>query len=354
MNVKGKHYRTIWMEGQVVRMINQPLLPHFFEIVDASTFRDTAEAIRTMLVRGAGAIGAAGGFGMAQVVLEAPDNSSFSAFIAMGAEVLRTTRPTAQNLFYAINRVKSVVDAAGSVASARLAAVETAQKIADEDAASCEKIGQIGAELIQDGMRVMTHCNAGWLAFVDWGTALAPIYAASRQGKRVFVFADETRPRGQGSSLTAWELGNEGVDFAILPDNASGYMMRKGEIDLVITGTDRIAANGDVANKIGTYEKAVLAHELKIPFYVAAPTSTIDPECGHGDEIPIEERHQDEVLYAYGLLDNGHLGRVRLAPAGAKARNPAFDVTPARYVRSIITQNGIFEPENITQAIHPN
>jgi methylthioribose-1-phosphate isomerase len=354
MNVKGKHYRTIWMEGHLVRMINQPLLPHFFEIVDASTFRDTAEAIRTMLVRGAGAIGAAGGFGMAQVVLEAPDNSSFSAFIAMGAEVLRTTRPTAQNLFYAINRVKSVVDAAGSVASARLAAVETAQKIADEDAASCEKIGQIGAELIQDGMRVMTHCNAGWLAFVDWGTALAPIYAASRQGKRVFVFADETRPRGQGSSLTAWELGNEGVDFAILPDNASGYMMRKGEIDLVITGTDRIAANGDVANKIGTYEKAVLAHELKIPFYVAAPTSTIDPECGHGDEIPIEERHQDEVLYAYGLLDNGHLGRVRLAPAGAKARNPAFDVTPARYVRSIITQNGIFEPENITQAIHPN
>ena len=354
MNVNGKPYRTIWMEGSVVRMIDQPRLPHFFEIVDAPGYRDTAKAIRDMVVRGAGAIGAAGGFGMAQVVLEAPDGRGFADFVDNGADVLHTTRPTAQNLFYAIGRVKLAIDGAGSVAAARLAAAEAAQAVADEDAAACEMIGRLGAALIQDGARLLTHCNAGWLAFVDWGTALAPVYAASRAGKRVFVYADETRPRGQGASLTAWELGNEGVDFAILPDNAAGFMMRKGEIDLVITGSDRIAANGDVANKIGTYEKAVLAHELGIPFYVAAPTSTIDPHCAQGDDIPIEERSQDEVLYACGLLDDGRVGRVRLAPAGAKARNPAFDVTPAAYVRSIITQNGIFAPGNIIRAIRAN
>jgi S-methyl-5-thioribose-1-phosphate isomerase len=351
MIVNGQPYRTVWMEGGTVRMINQPLLPHFFQIVDMPNHRATAAAITDMTVRGAGAIGGAGGYGMAQVALEAPDGAGFSEYLQQGFETLRKTRPTAQNLFYAIEKVRSAIEGAGSAAQARQAAVEMAQAIADEDAAWCEAIGQNGAELINDGARVLTHCNAGWLAFVDWGTALAPVYCAHRCGRSVFVFADETRPRGQGASLTAWELGNEGVPYAILPDNASGYLMRKGEVDLVIVGSDRVAANGDVANKIGTYEKAVLAHELGIPFYVAAPSSTIDPHCPSGDQIPIEERSQDEVLYAHGLLDDGSLGRVRLAPAGASARNPAFDVTPAAYIKGIITEKGIFQPARIIDSI---
>lgn len=351
MNVAGKPYRTVWMEGNRVRIINQLRLPHFFELMDLPDHQATAEAIHTMAIRGAGAIGGAGGYGMAQVVLEAPEGADFMNFVLQGAETLRKTRPTAQNLFYAIDRVVKRVEKTGSVKQAKKAAVEEAQKIADEDASSCEMIGKIGADLIKDGMRIMTHCNAGWLAFVDWGTALAPVYFAKRQGKKVFVFADETRPRTQGSSLTAWELMNEGVDFAILADNASGIMMKRREIDLVITGSDRIAANGDAANKIGTYEKAVLAQENGIPFYIAAPTSTIDPNCPSGDDIPIEERSQDEVLYAYGLKENGEYGRVRIAPPGAKARNPAFDVTPEKYIHGIITQNGIFPPNRILESI---
>ncbi len=350
MIVNGKPYRTVWMEGSTVRMINQHLLPHFFEIVDLTDYQATAKAIRDMVIRGAGAIGAAAGFGMAQVVLEAPDSPEFMDWIKQGADTIRKTRPTAQNLFYAVNRVLAAVEKAESVKSARQIAVEEAQAIADEDAASCEAIGRIGADLVQDGTRMMTHCNAGWLAFVDWGSALAPVYAAKRQGKRVFVFADETRPRGQGASLTSWELLNEGIEHAIIADNASGYMMRRGEIDLIIVGSDRIAANGDVANKIGTYEKAVIAHELGIPFYVAAPTSTIDPQCPSGDDIPIEERSPDEVLYVHGLQDDGRFGRVRVAPAGAHARNPAFDVTPAKYICGIITQNGLFDPARIMGA----
>lgn len=350
MIVNGKPYRTVWMEGCTVRLINQPKLPHFFEIVDMPTHKDTAMAIKDMTVRGAGAIGATGGFGMAQVALEAPDGAGFHNYIVHGAETLAKTRPTAQNLFYAIEKVKAAIFEASSVLEARKNAVVTAQAIADEDAKCCESIGKIGSELIKDGARVMTHCNAGWLAFVDWGSALAPIYNAHRAGRKVLIYADETRPRGQGASLTAWELGNEGVLFKIIPDNASGYLMRIGEIDLVIVGSDRIAANGDVANKIGTYEKAVLAHELGIPFYVAAPSSTIDPNCPNGDLIPIEERSQDEVLYVYGLQDDGKLGRVRVAPVNASARNPAFDITPARYIKNIITEKGMFSPERILES----
>ena len=351
MNVNGEPYRTVWMEGSAVRLINQPLLPHSFQIVDQDHHKATAKAIRDMVVRGAGAIGATAGYGMAQVVLEAPDDTGFMAYIQEGAETLRRTRPTAQNLFYAIDRVMSALEGAGSVQAARQAAVETAEAIADEDAASCRAIGRVGAELLKDGTRIMTHCNAGWLAFVDWGSALAPVYASRRQGKRVFVFVDETRPRCQGSRLTAWELRNEEIDHAIIVDNASGSLMRRGEVDIVIVGSDRIAANGDVANKIGTYEKAVVANELGIPFYVAAPTSTVDPNTLSGDDIPIEERDEDEVLYVRGLLDDGSLGRVRVAPAGSWARNPAFDVTPAKYIRGIITQHGIFEPSRITDAL---
>ena len=200
------------------------------------------------------------------------------SFVGRGAETLRNTRPTAQNLFYAIDRVMDAIQKAVDSRAAREAAVQTAQAIADEDARSCESIGRIGAELFGGKTRMMTHCNAGWLAFVDWGSALAPVYAAKRQGKQVFVFVNETRPRGQGAGLTAWELGNEAVDHAVIADNASGHLMRRGEVDLIIVGADRIAANGDAANKIGTYEKAVVAHELGIPFYVAAPTFNHRPE----------------------------------------------------------------------------
>ncbi|MHB0856882.1 MAG: S-methyl-5-thioribose-1-phosphate isomerase [Anaerolineae bacterium] len=341
MKVNGVPYRTVWMEGSVVRMIDQTLIPHRFEIVDLARHVDTARAIKTMVVRGAGAIGAAAGYGMAQVVLEAPDGAGFAEYVARGAEALRGTRPTAQDLFYAIGKVEAAALAAGTVEQARHDAVEMAECLADENVAAGEAIGRHGAALVADGARVLTHCNAGWLAFVDWGSALAPIYVAAREGKHVFVYADETRPRGQGARLTAWELHGEGIPHAIIADNAAGYLMRRGEVDLVIVGADRIAANGDVANKVGTYEKAVCAHANGIPFYVAAPTSTIDHACLTGDGIPIEERDEDEVLYAHGVDDDGKLTRVRLAYDGAHACNPAFDVTPAHYVSGIITECGI-------------
>ena len=352
MQVDGTHYRTVWMEGPVVRLIDQPLLPHRFQIVDLADHRATAEAITAMTVRGAGAIGAAAGYAMAQAALEAPeDGEAFRRYVRDAAETVRTTRPTAQDLFYAVDAVLAAIDShpPGSP-EARDAAVAQAGALADENAAAGEAIGRIGRELLSDGVRILTHCNAGWLAFVDWGSALAPIYAAHRQGTRLFVFVDETRPRLQGARLTSWELGCEGVEHAIIADNAAGHYMKAGEIDMLITGTDRIAANGDVANKIGTYEKAVVAKENGVPFYVAAPTSTIDLGCASGDDIPIEERSPDEVLYVTGPTDSGEVSRIRIGPEDANARNPAFDVTPARYVEGIITENGIFKPEEISDA----
>lgn len=351
MKIGGTHYRTVWMEGGIVKMINQAVLPHIFQIAELRTHQETARAIKDMVIRGAGAIGGAGGYGMAQVVLEAPEDNGFTEYVERGAAALAQTRPTAQNLFYAIDRVLSAVRAEPSPAAARRRAIEVAGANADEDAESCASIGRLGASLFKDGDRLLTHCNAGWLAFVDWGSALAPVYAAQREGKKIFVYADETRPWNQGSRLTSFELGNEGIEHVVIPDNASGFLMQRGKIDAVIVGSDRIAANGDVANKIGTYEKAVIAHELGIPFYVAAPTSTIDRSCPSGTSIPIEERGEDEVLYCRGVLDNGEFGRVRLAPPGARALNLAFDVTPARYITRIITQKGIFRPEEICSAL---
>lgn len=347
MRVNGVDYRTVTMHDGVVRMVNQPLLPWRFAFIDLPTHRDTAEAIRTMIVRGAGAIGAAAGYGMAQVALEAPDGPAFMAYVRRGAETLRQTRPTAQDLFYAVGRVLAAIEGAGSVAAARQAAVETAQALADENAAAGRAIGELGATLIHDGARILTHCNAGWLAFVDWGSALAPIYVAARQGKRVFVYADETRPRCQGALLTAWELAGEGIPHAVIVDNAAGRLMQTGEVDLVIVGADRVAANGDVANKIGTYEKALCAADNDVPFYVAAPSSTLDAQCPNGAAIPIEERDADEVLYVGGMSDDGELGRVRISHEGAAARNPAFDITPARLVRRIITEQGIYAPDEL-------
>jgi methylthioribose-1-phosphate isomerase len=350
MLVNGVHYRTVWMEGRTVRMIDQIALPHKFEIFDSQNHRDTAHAIRTMVIRGAGAIGAAGGYGMAQAALEAPAEG-FAEYVAEAARLLKSTRPTAQNLFYAVDRVHETIKASSSIENARIAGPREAGAIAAEDTESCCRIGEAGARLILDGTRVLTHCNAGWLGFSDWGTALAPLYWAKREGRKPFVWVDETRPRLQGARLTAWELAGEGIDFRLIADNAAGFFMRGKEVDLVIVGSDRIAANGDVANKIGTYEKALLAGENGIPFYVAAPMSTVDPDCPDGDAIPIEERDETEVLTASGPDDGGVIRTVRISIPGVRARNPAFDVTPARLVTGIITELGIARPEDLSRLI---
>lgn len=324
MNVRGKPYRAVWMEGRQVVVIDQRLLPHRFKLLRLRNHRETAEAIRNMTVRGAGTIGATAAYGIAQAFLE-------GVSLAKAYETLLTTRPTAVDLKHALDRV--LIEAHNAAT-----AVAVAERIADEYVERMKHIGEIGLGLLPQNARVLTHCNAGWLAIVDWGSATAPIYAAHRRGRKVFVWVDETRPRCQGARLTSWELLNEGVPHKVIADNAAGYFMRRGEVDLCIVGADRIALNGDTANKLGTYEKAVLAKENGIPFYVAAPTSTIDPHCPHGDAIPIEERDESEVHY---------VGTERVTPRGAQAANPAFDVTPACYISAFITERGILKPGQI-------
>ena len=346
VNIHGtpKEYRTVWMSGSSVCMINQPKLPHSFEIIELKTHKDTVRAISEMTVRGAGAIGAAAAYAMAQAAIEAPENN-FENYIKTAKHTINATRPTAYDLFYATKRVFSAIRSKNNIKSARKTALSEAQKIADENAKAGEMIGKHGQKLIKNNSRILTHCNAGWLAFVDWGSALAPIYAAKQSNKSIFVYVDETRPRCQGARLTAWELCNEGISHAIIADNASGYYMKKKEIDLVIVGADRIAQNGDVANKIGTYEKAVLAHENNIPFYVAAPTSTIDLSCKTGDNIEIEERSEDEVLSMFGWSDDlKKITKIRIAPGKSRAKNPSFDITPAKYITGLITEKGIIKP----------
>lgn len=337
MKVNGEEYRTIWMEDGIVYMIEQNLLPFKFQIHKSVTYFDTCFAITTMIVRGAGAIGAAAGFAMAQAFNEAPENG-FWEFVVQAREEIKATRPTAQNLFYAVNRVFT----AGKK-QANLAGRE-AQLIANEDARDSRLIGQFGGVLIKEDYRILTHCNAGWLAFVNYGTALSPIYNAHKNGKKISVLVDETRPRGQGARLTAWELANENIPHHIIPDNAAAYFMAKKEVDIVIVGADRIARNGDTANKIGTLEKAILAREFGIPFYVAAPTSTFDLDCLHGKDIEIENRSENEVLYQTGLDSNGNISRILVCSPGSPALNPAFDVTPAKYIDGFITEKGIIKP----------
>ncbi len=341
MKIDGVHYRTLWLDGPVLHLIDQPKLPHRFEILKTHTVEQTAQAIETMVVRGAGAIGGTAAAGMAQAALTAPDDG-FHASVAASAERLRHTRPTAQNLFYGISRVLSAIEAQGDdLVAARQAAIAAAVAVADEDATCCEAIGKHGETVLEDGMGVSTHCNAGWLAFVDWGSALSPIYTAHRGGKRLHVVVDETRPRSQGARLTAFELGQEGVPHSIIADNAIGHMMRHGEVQRVIVGADRVAANGDVANKIGTFMVALAARAFDIPFYVAAPTTTIDGDCPSGAQIPIEERSPDEVTWTWGWSDEGRFMRVRTSPVTSTARNPAFDVTPAGLIAGLITEQGI-------------
>lgn len=341
MKVNGNNYRTVWMEGNEIKLINQTLLPHKFEVYSCKDHIETSDAIKRMVVRGAGAIGATAAYGVAQACLES-NQENFQEYIKKAADTIRKTRPTAQNLFTGINYILGAIKDINNSKQVQEIAAKKAEEFADYDVEACKKIGEYGNSLIKHNCKIGTHCNAGWLAFVDWGSALSPIYSAHRAGKDVFVFVDETRPRNQGSMLTAWELSQERVPHAVIADNAAGHYMKNKEIDMIITGADRIAANGDTANKIGTYEKAVLAKENNIPFYVAAPTTTFDLETETGDGIPIEERSQDEVSSVYGY-NNGKMIKVRIAPQESIAKNPAFDVTPARYITGIITEKGIIK-----------
>ena len=330
------------MEGSTIRMIDQAMLPHKFEIININNLKELKDAINNMNIRGAGAIGAAGGYGLAQAAMQANDTDLFSK-VNSAADELKNTRPTAQNLFTVIDGILKIASGQADPAKAREAYVNGAKYYADLDSEACRMIGKHGADLIKDGMNISTHCNAGWLAFVDWGSSLSPVYyAVKEQKKKAFVYVDETRPRCQGANLTAWELLQENIPHTIIADNVTGALMWRGKIDLVIVGADRIARNGDVANKIGTYSSAVVAKENNIPFYVAAPITTIDPDCASGKSIPIEERNQDETLYVPGMDDKGNISRVRIAPKGSTALNIGFDVTPAEYISGIITEKGVF------------
>ena len=316
--------KTVWMEPPTVRMIDQRHLPHELRIFVAESYRDVATAIREMVVRGAPAIGAAAAYGIAQAVLQGVEPEE-------AAEALRDTRPTGHDLFYAIEYMLREVGRGED-------ALKAAEAYARLDEERCRMIGQHGERLVKAGSRILTHCNAGALACVDVGTVTAPLRLAHAQGRKFLVYVDETRPRLQGARLTAWELAQEGIDHVVIADNAAGLLMQRGQIDFVLVGADRIAANGDVANKIGTYEKAVVAKENGIPFYVAAPTSTIDFALRSGKDIPIETRPEDEVLVIAGE---------RIGPEGTRALNPAFDVTPAKYVTAFITERGIVRPRDL-------
>jgi methylthioribose-1-phosphate isomerase len=351
MKVGGQHFRTIWLKADdddVVQLIDQRFLPHRFVIEEVTTVGQMAIAIREMHVRGAGLIGASAGFGMYLAALDAREKDSFNQHLDVAAKQLAATRPTAVNLAWAIERQLTSI-AKGKTAREKIAiALNTARQIAEEDAEHCRMIGEHGLHLISQIARkkagkpvnVLTHCNAGWLAFVDYGSALAPVYAAHDSGLAVHVWIDETRPRNQGSKLTAWELGQHGVPHTVIADNTGGHLMQRGDVDLVIVGTDRTTYTGDVANKIGTYLKALAARDNQIPFYVALPSSSFDWKIRDGFEIPIEERGADEVKHADGWLD-GRQVEVRVAPEDSPAANYGFDVTPRRLVTGLITERGV-------------
>ncbi|MFT4690035.1 MAG: S-methyl-5-thioribose-1-phosphate isomerase [Limisphaerales bacterium] len=354
VTVRGrkKHYRTVGFDerSNEVLLIEQRLLPHEFKIVRVKNFRSTAKAITDMIVRGAGAIGATAAYGFAQGLraFRGKDLTRFEKHVALVFQTLAEARPTAVDPVNAMRDLIAQIAAGDTVAEQQQLALAGADAFADEDATHCEAIGKHGGKLIRNGMRVLTHCNAGWLAFVDFGSATAPMYAAQAKGRKFHVFCDETRPRAQGATLTAWELAQQGISHEVIADNAAGHLMQRGEIDLVIVGSDRtLGRTGEVANKIGTYTKALLAHRHRIPFYVAIPESTIDWQLKSGLEIPIEDRHEDEVLGAWGINQRGQRDYVRIANPGSGARNPAFDVTPAQLITGIITPSGIFKPKEL-------
>jgi methylthioribose-1-phosphate isomerase len=347
MNVGGRPMRTIWLgkNGRTVEIIDQTRLPHELVVAELRGLEDAARAISTMQVRGAPLIGAAAAYGVALAIAEDPSGDSLDTAI----ERLAATRPTAVNLRWALSEMKTAL--AGVPGHRRHAtALTRAGEIAEADVAINRAIGQHGARVIAEAWRnkrasgaveILTHCNAGWLATVDWGTALAPVYRAHDDGIPIHVWVDETRPRNQGASLTAWELGQHGVPHTVIVDNAGGHLMREGLVDLCIVGTDRTTAGGDVANKIGTYLKALAARDNDVPFYVALPSPTIDWEIESGAEIPIERRDAREVTHIEGWTEEGRRVAVRLTPIDSPAANYAFDVTPARLVTGLITERGI-------------
>jgi methylthioribose-1-phosphate isomerase len=356
VKVGGKHFRTIWLnrdDHSVVQLIDQRFLPHDFVIEEIRSVEQMATAIREMHVRGAGLIGASAGYGMYLAALEAasrPTVAGFDEHMTRAAAQLKATRPTAVNLSWAIGRqLKNIAD--GKTVEEKIAlALRTAESIADEDAEHCRIIGQHGSKLIREiaqrktgSVNVLTHCNAGWLAFVDYGSATAPVYAAHDDGLPLHVWVTETRPRSQGSKLTAWELGEHGVPHTVIADNAAGHLMQRGKVDLVIVGSDRTTYTGDVANKIGTYLEALAAKANNVPFYVALPSSSIDWKMRDGlREIPIEQRSAEEVKQADGWFNGQHLA-VQIPPDKSPAANYGFDVTPRHLVTGLITERGVCE-----------
>ena len=350
MNVGNKHYRTVWLdENDDLKIIDQRQLPFEFVLESLNTVQEVAGAIKDMQVRGAGCIGATAGYGMLLACQDALASDNFEACIRDHASTLKETRPTAINLAWAVDRqLKDILHESSPEAACRTAKT-TALTIADEDAEWCRRIGEHGLKIIQalaadkkdPPVNILTHCNAGWLAFVDYGSATAPIYAAHDAGIPVHVWVDETRPRNQGARLTAWELGQHGVPHTVIADNTGGHLMQRGLVDMLITGTDRTSCTGDVANKIGTYLKALAAKDNNIPFYVALPSSTFDWEIEDGlAAIPIEERNPDEVKKISGLVGEKEV-EVLLTPKTSAAANYAFDVTPARLVTGLITERGV-------------
>ena len=350
MKVGDKHYRTIWPheDGRSVEIIDQRWLPHDFRVVTLSTVDEIATAIADMWVRGAPLIGVTAAYGIAIAMADDPSDANLNAT----SEKLHATRPTAINLKWALDEMRHTLSNVATDERAE-AAYRRAAEIADEDVELNRAIGRHGLEIIKEiaakkkpgePVNILTHCNAGWLATVDYGTATAPIYLAMEAGIPVHVFVDETRPRNQGAYLTAWEMDGHGVPHDLIVDNAGGHLMQHGEIDMVIVGTDRTTASGDVCNKIGTYLKALAAKDNGVPFYVALPSPTIDWTVNDGvAEIPIEERNSDEVSFVQGENAAGEIISVRVSPKGTPARNPAFDVTPARLVTGLITERGIAE-----------
>ncbi len=357
MLVNNKNYRTIWLredDDKVVQVIDQRWLPHQFIIEDLPTVESIIIAIKDMHIRGAGLIGAAAGYGIYMAALEAEKKGSFETQIMEAAKRLIDSRPTAINLKTAVDRQLAAISKASNVREKVQVAKKTAIEIADEDAEFGRKIGLNGVKIIEDiskkksgdVVNILTHCNAGWLALVDYGSALAPIYEAFQRKIKIHVWVDETRPRNQGASLTAWELINQGIAHKVIADNTGGHLMQHKLVDLVITGADRVTKSGDVANKIGTYLKALAAYDNHIPFYVAFPSSTIDWSISNGiDEIPIEQRDEEEVKYIQGLY-KGELVKVLLTPDKTPAANYGFDVTPARLITGLISERGICTASN--------
>ncbi len=347
-----KSFRTVRFDAanNSVVLIEQRLLPHRFELISTRNYRETAAAIRDMVVRGAGAIGATAAYGLAQGALafRGENRRLFKRHLSKVFGELMNARPTAVDPLNAMLEVQAAMVFGKTVEQKQSLALAAAEEFADENVQHCREIGRHGMRLIPHGCTVLTHCNAGWLAFVDIGSATAPLYAAQAAGRKFLVLCDETRPRCQGASLTAWELAQQGVPHKVIVDNAAGHLMQRGKIDLVIVGADRVLGRtGDVANKIGTYTKAVLAHRHRIPFYVAIPLSTIDWKLSSGLAIPIEERDEAEVLGAWGVASGRRRTYVRTANPSSSALNPAFDVTPAELITGIITPVGIIRPKDL-------